>query len=171
MSLAIETLMAEHREIERGLAALDDFAASVRNGGDGARETLARLVTFIREFADRKHHGKEEDMLFVAMVEAGFPRDVGPIAVMLEEHDMGRAHVGALATVAESNGPWSDEERALVGREASAFTSLLRNHIHKEDNVLYPMAQARLSPQVMAELDRRIQAFEDSWSGPTGFGS
>lgn len=170
MSRAIDTLMAEHRQIERSLSALDDFASTLGGGGDVSRETLRGLVDFIREFADIKHHGKEEDMLFVAMVEAGLPREVGPIAVMLQEHDMGRAHVRALAAVAAAEGPWAAAERELVVREATGFTSLLRDHIAKEDNVLYPMAMARLSAEALAELDRRVDEFEQSWSGPTGFG-
>ena len=71
---AIETLMAEHQQILGAIGALEVYAGEVRRGGGDAAE-LGRFVTFIREFADAHHHAKEEDMLFAAMVEAGFPRD------------------------------------------------------------------------------------------------
>ncbi|HEX9290217.1 MAG TPA: hemerythrin domain-containing protein, partial [Anaeromyxobacteraceae bacterium] len=108
---AIETLMTEHRLIERACDALAAFADEVRRKSTDDKEELGRFVTFIREFADACHHGKEEDILFAAMVEAGFPRHGGPIAVMLMEHDQGRAHVRVLADLAAQAAPWSVEDR------------------------------------------------------------
>lgn len=161
---AIEILMGEHRLIERGLDALTAFAEEVGRGG-GDRAELSRFVTFIREFADARHHGKEEEILFRAMVEAGFPARSGPIGVMLSEHDMGRGHVRALAALAAQDGPWSDGDRARVGEEASAFAGLLRAHIHKEDAILYPMAEQRLPPEALLAVDRACEAYEAARDG------
>src|SRR5512138_1468732 len=97
---AIETLMSEHRTIERGIDALAAFADEARRQSTDDKQELARFVEFIRQFADARHHGKEEDILFKAMVEAGFPSQGGPIAVMLQEHDVGRAFVKRLADLA-----------------------------------------------------------------------
>ena len=70
--------MSEHRLIERTLDALaaSPTRSACKAGDD--KEELQRFVTFIRGFADAHHHGKEEDILFAAMVEAGFPRQAGP---------------------------------------------------------------------------------------------
>ncbi len=141
--------MEEHRLIETVLGALDSYAAAVERGNGFERDDLGRFLTFIREFADAKHHGKEEDILFAAMVANGFPRDGGPIAVMLEEHDLGRSHVRQLAEIAASDGPWGEDLVALLNRAARAYTELLRGHIGKEDNVLYPMARSALSAETM----------------------
>ena len=67
---AIELLMQEHQLILRAIDALDGFAGKVQ-GGLEDRQELAAFVRFIREFADARHHGKEEDILFTAMVAAG----------------------------------------------------------------------------------------------------
>ncbi len=144
--------MEEHRLIETVLGALDNYAAAVERGNSFERDDLPRFVTFIREFADAKHHGKEEDILFAAMVANGFPRDGGPIAVMLEEHDLGRSHVGELAEIAASDGPWGEDLVAQLTKAARAYTELLRGHLAKEDNVLYPMARSALSPEAMQRV-------------------
>ena len=164
---AIEILMNEHRTIERGIDALVAYADEVRRGSDDRAE-LGRFVVFIREFADACHHGKEEDILFKAMVDAGFPREGGPIAVMLMEHDMGRAHIRNLARFAEGDEPWTADERESIAEEAFAYASLLRAHIHKEDAILYPMAEQRLSPAVLADVDRDCEAFERQKTGEGG---
>ena len=85
--------------------------SSMAKGGDD-REELSRFVRFIREFADARHHGKEEDILFRAMVAAGFPADGGPIAVMLMDHEAGREHVRVMAGRAGQAAPWTAGDRA-----------------------------------------------------------
>ena len=80
---AIEMLMTEHRTIERVLDGLVGFSGEVQRRGGTEKPELLRFVTFLREFADECHHGKEENILFATMTEHGFPREGGPIAVML----------------------------------------------------------------------------------------
>jgi hemerythrin-like domain-containing protein len=162
---AIEALRNEHRLIERAIDALVSFADEARGRGTDDRAELGRFVTFIREFADGCHHGKEEDILFQAMVEAGFPRDGGPIAVMLAEHDQGRQHVAALGALAEKKAPWTAEDRQRLAEAAHAYASLLRQHIHKEDAILYPMAQQRLPPALMDRVSRDCERYEAEKTG------
>jgi hemerythrin-like domain-containing protein len=162
---AIETLMNEHRTIERAIDALVSFADEIRRKTTDEKEELGRFVTFIREFADACHHGKEEDILFAAMVEAGFPRHGGPIAVMLSEHDMGRAHVRVLAELSAQEAPWSEGDRQRLAQAAHGFADLLRAHIHKEDAILYPMAEQHLSRAVMARVSADCEAYEARKTG------
>jgi len=156
---AIETLMAEHQQILGAIGALEAFAGEARRGGGDAAE-LGRFVTYIREFADAHHHAKEEDLLFTAMVEAGFPRDAGPIGVMLGEHDEGRRHVRELAEVAGATAPWTDADRARLHAAALGYADLLRSHIHKEDAILYPMAEARLPAPLADRVDLAAAAHD-----------
>ena len=112
---AIETLMSEHRTIEEVLDALEGFAEGVRRKGTTERDELRGFVTFLREFADAHHHAKEEDILFRTMVEHGFPRDGGPILVMLHEHDQGRALIAAMAAKLEGSSPWATADHQSLG--------------------------------------------------------
>jgi hemerythrin-like domain-containing protein len=162
---AIETLMNEHRAIERVLDGLVAFAGEIRRTGTTEKEELARFVTFIREFADACHHGKEEDILFAAMVDQGFPRDGGPIAVMLHEHDQGRALVAALRGRADQRDPWSDADRQEIAEIANGFADMLRAHIHKEDAILYPMAEQHLPPEAMERVSAECEQFEERQTG------
>ncbi|HEX9400539.1 MAG TPA: hemerythrin domain-containing protein [Anaeromyxobacter sp.] len=157
---AIESLMNEHRVIERVLDGLVAFAEEIERKGTTEKEELGRFVTFVREFADACHHGKEEGILFAAMVEHGFPRNGGPIAVMLHEHDQGRGLVGILRDRAGQAGPWSDADRREVAEVARGFSDLLHAHIHKEDAVLYPMAEQHLPPEVMQAVAVACDRFE-----------
>ncbi|HEY3444733.1 MAG TPA: hemerythrin domain-containing protein [Myxococcales bacterium] len=161
---AIESLMFEHRLIERSLAALEGFTQSL-HGQDG-REELGRFVRFLRGYADKLHHGKEEGLLFTRMAEVGFPSDSGPVAVMLHDHDAGRALVTAMDELARRPQPWTEVEAGRVTEAAASFATLLRDHIRKEDRILYPMAEEHLSPQALdalgAAFDRHAEEHADA---------
>jgi hemerythrin-like domain-containing protein len=137
---AIDVLMREHRRIEEALGSLETFSLALEGGLAPDRAIVADYAAFFRGFADASHHGKEEDVLFARMVERGFSRESGPIAVMLHEHVVGRGHVSALRQLGEGQGPVSGVEAQRVIEHASAFVPHLRAHIQKEDRILYPLA-------------------------------
>ena len=157
MHPAIEILMHEHRAIEQVLDSLLCFLEHIE---PHHRPTVARYAEFIRLFADKCHHGKEEDRLFVRMSDSGFPRDRGPIAVMVSEHDQGRAHAGVLTAIGEGSGPMTDQELQEVRHNAQQYASLLRNHISKEDTILYPMALRAIPTDQLDALVAQYEAFE-----------
>lgn len=165
MNKAIETMMQEHRLIEQVLGALETFAEQARRNSSARREDLANFATFFRSFADRLHHGKEEERLFTRMIEHGFPRDQGPVGVMLFEHAEGRSHVRALAELGSQAGPLTGVELGQALDHALAFVPLLRGHIQKEDNVLYPMAQQVLPREELARLNESCEAFDRETMG------
>ncbi len=89
-------LMDEHRNIERVLDCLERMTVLADTSGhlDGA--SARQALAFFRGYADRCHHGKEEDLLFPMMEKKGFPRETGPLGIMRDEHEAGRAHIHAM---------------------------------------------------------------------------
>jgi len=162
----LQTLMDEHRVIERVLDALEQYLErSPRATVTDCQVELLRFVDFIQNFADKCHHGKEEDILFAEMVKAGFPREAGPLEVMLHEHDQGRAFVRELKRLGAKKDPWTNPDREELSTAASGYIDLLRQHISKEDGVLYPMAESKLSADVMQSIGQRFREFEQDEAG------
>ena len=145
-----ETLREEHRVILRALVLLEVAAARL-GGGQLLRDDLwDELLDWLRTFADRNHHAKEEQYLFPALGEAGVPAHGGPVSVMLEEHTEGRALLQAMAA-----GP--AEGRAEAARH---YGQLLRDHIDKENGVLLPLAETVLDPQSQRLVARGFEKVE-----------
>jgi hemerythrin-like domain-containing protein len=157
---AIAVLMNEHRLIEQVLGSLETFVTEVENGLEPERPLIADYAGFLRGFADACHHGKEEDILFQRMIERGFSRESGPVAVMLHEHRLGRGHVRVLHEAGAGTGPLAAVEAQLVLENAAAFVPLLRAHIQKEDRILYPMAMRLLTGPEMDSMEAAFEAFE-----------
>jgi hemerythrin-like domain-containing protein len=160
MSRAIETLMHEHRVIEQVLGGLEQLARSAADREPVERSTVRDFAQFFSGFADRCHHGKEEERLFVAMVDAGFPREQGPIGVMRYEHEEGRAHVRALRAIGDGEGALSAAEIQAFVAHASTYVDLLRAHIMKEDTILFPMAERSLPQATLEQVGRDFDLFE-----------
>jgi hemerythrin-like domain-containing protein len=141
---ATRILIEEHRLIERGLDCLKALVRAARSDGRLDAAPAAEALALIRDFADRCHHAKEEDRLFRSMERAGLPRDGGPLAVMLDEHESGRGHVRAMAERLERAAAGDRDALAAFAAHAAALDDLLRQHIAKENGVLFPMADQLL---------------------------
>jgi hemerythrin-like domain-containing protein len=156
----IEILMSEHRLIEQVLGSLESVVAGMGAGLSIERPLLGDYTAFFRGFADACHHGKEEDILFQRMIERGFPRERGPLAVMYTEHRAGRERVSALAHLAEGSGPLGAGESTFLAETANGFVALLRGHILKEDRILYPMALGCFTGPELDQIEGQFEAFE-----------
>jgi hemerythrin-like domain-containing protein len=137
------------------------FTASqkMQKGEDVDPRIYRQAVDFIRNFADKCHHSKEEDNLFPSMEKKGVPRQGGPIGIMLVEHDEGRAHVRELAAALdkyEAGDKSATVRNAIVGHSLG-YARLLADHIEKEDNILYTIADDVLSS---ADQDALYETFE-----------
>jgi hemerythrin-like domain-containing protein len=166
MKPAIKELMDDHQIILRMLRALNGMCLRHGAGGTVPLADLDAALDFIKVFADYAHHGKEEDLLFPAMEEVGFPRQGGPIGVMLMEHTQGRAYVKALSEALER--VRAGEAAALKDalRAASGYSSLLAAHIGKEDNILYPMAMDAVPEARWTVLKKEFDRVEAERMGP-----
>ncbi len=137
----IEKLMDEHKNILTGLDILQRNADLLEEGKKIDPGFFTKIIDFIRNYADKYHHAKEENILFVKLGKAGFPAEGGPVGVMLEEHDQGRKYV---ALMEKANQHYIDGNQSAtkdVVENAKGFIYLLRQHIDKENNILYPMAK------------------------------
>lgn len=155
-----EILMHEHRVIEQVLTCVERIAEhAVREGrvdGDSAREA----IDFLRTFADRCHHGKEEEQLFPMMEERGFSADEGPTRVMRDEHVQGRALIRAMDESIDGAAGGAESACRTFAESARRYVLLLREHIEKEDHCLFPMADRALTEADQAELGRRFARVE-----------
>ncbi|MDO3378913.1 hemerythrin domain-containing protein [Geoalkalibacter halelectricus] len=156
-----QVMVEEHKLILRMIALLENNVEKMEAGRFRDWRFFLDAVDFIRNYADRFHHAKEEDVLFKALVENGMPQDNSPVAAMLLAHDQGRAHVRAMEEGAQKALDGEPGQIALIAENARGYIALLRDHIDKEDNILYPLAE-RVLPEApraaMVEAYRRAEA-------------
>lgn len=151
MKIDITTaLVEEHKLILRMIALLERNAQRTAEGTYTNWRFYRDGIGFIRQYADRFHHAKEEDVLFTALIANGMPRQHSPVAAMLMEHDLGRTFVRNLEEAVNEAEAGRKESYARVAENALDYAALLRDHIAKEDGILYPLAE-RIIPDTMRD--------------------
>lgn len=145
-----KTLVDEHQLILRMIALLEKNTPRTAAGNYLNWQFYLDGIDFIRQYADRFHHAKEEDVLFKALIDNGMPKDNSPVAAMLMEHDQGRSFVSALEVAVHEAQAGRTGVYQAVADNALGYAALLRDHISKEDDILYPLAE-RVLPEAMRE--------------------
>ena len=171
MSTAIDELKHDHEAIVYALGILDRMGELAAGAGPAAKGEGSKgegfnagealeLVGFLKEFADTCHHGKEETILFPALVQAGIPDKGGPVGAMLQEHDLGRRLMRSMTAALSPT-----VKAAEFARVAAEYSAFLRQHIDKENGVLFPMGERLLAPARLEDIHARFQEHEEKVIG------
>ena len=157
----IEIMVEEHKNIKRMLAVIRKYCSRILNGENVQYEEFNKIIDFVRNYADKHHHGKEETMLFNRMME-----ELGATAEKLVrhgmnvEHDLGRLHILELEAAINRVLNGDMDSRLDVIANAISYTHLLYRHIDKEDRVVYKYAQNNLSKETLNALEQECKTFE-----------
>jgi hemerythrin-like domain-containing protein len=157
---ATDILKSEHRVIEQVLDCLEQLAQHCARDRTLDRKAAWQAVAFFQTFADRCHHAKEEELLFPLLESKGLSRARGPTGVMLQEHELGRHYLRSLAEVIDQAAAGNPQAQRNYVMYANAYVHLLREHIAKEDQCLFPLADRTLTgedQQALGEAFERVE--------------
>jgi hemerythrin-like domain-containing protein len=160
MSKAIDELTHDHEAILSALNVLDAMVGRLGSAAAPSADDLRGFIGFLKEFADKCHHGKEEGILFPALMDAGMPKQGGPIAVMLSEHVEGRTRIKEMEQAVSGA-----MDAAAFARASQGYAELLRAHIAKENDVLFPMAERFLASPELEKIHGKFQEHEETVIG------
>ncbi len=147
-------LSEEHQNILKVINALLKECDVLESGEEIDRNFFEKAIDFIRNYADEFHHAKEEDILFVELNKNEEQMPCNPVEQMLYEHDLGRNFVKGLKEGVE------EDDKVKVIENASGYAYLLQDHINKEDNILYPMADEALNQQAQKSILEKFKQAE-----------
>jgi len=123
------------------------------NGERIDQDDAATLLRFLRMFADEHHHLKEEGVLFPEVMRTSEAQG-GPLRHLLFEHSQERSLVDGL------------EDALHIGKSsdfvlfANRLTDRVRNHIQKEDGILFPIIEVLISSQLDEKVSSEFEKFQ-----------
>ena len=159
----IDILVEEHKLILKFTSFLRKLCCEILEGKEIDYATFMECLDFARKYADKHHHGKEEQILFRVMLET-----LGPVADklirngMLVEHDLGRFYLSELEKALQDYKESPSTEKKLdIISNAIGYAALLQRHIAKEDSVAYPFAERSLSESDKKVVEDETISFEE----------
>lgn len=161
MITPLEDLKSEHRIIERALAALERATERLTHGVDVPVNTLEQALSFVRGFADGCHHAKEEHGLFPVLSSKSPAIEGGPVRVLTEDHEAGRGLMRDLERALEAMRAGRAEGAPEAARALKSYTHMLRRHIAKEEEILFPLSEGLLTAEDAARLEARFRSVEE----------
>lgn len=160
----VEILVEEHENIKRMAAVMRAASLSVMNGAELVADDFADMVDFVRNYADKHHHMKEEAILFDYM-----KKDLGQVAHklinngMLVEHDLGRLTMQELSQAIESyRKDKNDDAKLDIIVNATSYTYLIKRHIDKENAVVFTFGENNLPEESKTIVDAKTKEMEDA---------
>ena len=162
---AIDLLINDHKYVSRMLVVIRKVCFNLMENNEIDYEDFDKIISFVRNFADGHHHQKEEIFLFNKMVE--HLGDTGKNVIthgMLVEHDLGRSYIRNLIEALEKHKNGNNESKLDIIANSVSYATLLENHIHKEDNIIFNFAKRGLSKQLLELVDKECMEYEQNYT-------
>lgn len=159
---SVELMVSEHDNILKLLEVIRAACCGIVEGKEVVDGDFRKMIAFARNYADKHHHGKEEQIFFREMSEK--LGDAGYNLVqhgMLVEHDLGRLHMSELEKALDryQKNPQTIDKVCIMA-EAMGYAGLLQRHIDKENQVVYPFGERGLSQEILSQIDEETRTFE-----------
>ncbi len=157
--MSTASLRRDHDLIEKVIKAMESTIQLLNDGKQIPESILLPVIDFSKNFTDVCHHSKEENSLFPALEQAGMPRNMGPIAMMLMDHERSR-EIGKEMESSAKDYISSGNSTKLVS-DMQQYVEHITEHLWKENNKLFMMAEARLQ-YVSKKVDNELNEIEES---------
>jgi hemerythrin-like domain-containing protein len=148
----IEILANEHRLIRQ---ALDSFSLATHKMEQGVNppvEFFEKAVDFARTFIDKRHHFKEEYLMFGRLAEKHYSELDAEIEALRQQHDHGREFISEMGNALDGYSKGKDAQVTIMIENVAALVTLYRHHVHREDHVFFPMVEKDLTQEELDDL-------------------
>jgi len=156
--LSTASLRHDHKLIEKVLDALDATIKLLKDGKKIPEQILLPTLDFTQNFTDVCHHGKEEEALFPALEKAGMPTNMGPIRMMLIDHERTKEIASHIAKSSKKYLESGISNYLIESLEL--YVQHVTEHLWKENNRLFMMADARLN-YATKDIDKSLNDVEE----------
>ena len=161
MTTALQILSKEHQHILKVITTLTKECDNLQTKQELNEQFFRQAIEFIRNYADKFHHAKEEDLLFKEFCKDESKMHCNPTPQMLHEHELGRDFVQALEQ------SLNNKDIPSIIKNSQGYANLLQEHIFKEDNILYPMIDEALNDHTKNNLLKQFKQIEKQFAKET----
>jgi hemerythrin-like domain-containing protein len=157
--MSTTSLRRDHDLIEKVLKSMWSAIPLLKSGKTIPEPILNQVIDFSINFTDVCHHGKEENSLFPELEKKGMPRNSGPIAVMLMEHEVTRKIATRMEASSKIYLKSGDSTQLII--DMQEYINHVVQHLWKENNRLFEMAEMALRND-SEQINKNLQDMENT---------
>lgn len=150
-------LLEDHSQILRALNVLEEMALRVQRWEEPNEKDVKGIVAFLKGFADTHHQGREELVLFGALLRDCGQKNYRELCSLIFEHNRQRSLIDGIA-----NSMFTRKKNDFV-YYANHLVKILRMHLKEEDEVLLPLMELTFSPADDDRVARDMKAYDRQW--------
>jgi len=155
-----ENLTSEHQDIIELLDIMNKIAGSIKSNEVFYTNDVEEIIDYLKFFIEKSHHGKEE-IFYPALVSAGIPKENESISIMLYEHVLAHNYLKDINSCVENCKIGNSFSGELLADSLRNYVKLIKSHIRKEEEIIFPMADKELSKEKQNEIYRQFENIEE----------
>jgi hemerythrin-like domain-containing protein len=158
-----EDLMYEHKAIKVILNVMSNISSSIKEKKVFYTNDVEKIVDFLSVYVDKCHRSKEEEVFYPALLLSKSP--IENIGLIINEHSMGKGYLAEISCCVENCKIGSSFSGERIADCMANYVQLIQEHIQKEENEYFPMANKALSGEAQKEISKQFKQINDEFVG------
>ena len=155
-----ENLKSEHNDIKELLNIMSKIAVNIKSKDVFYTSDVEDIIDFLKFFIEKSHHGKEE-VFYPALEFAGIPKEAESLSVMMYEHSLAKNYLKDINSCVVNCKIGNSFSGEMLADSLTNYVALIKNHIQKEEEIIFPLADTELSPEKQIEIAEEFERIEE----------
>jgi hemerythrin-like domain-containing protein len=158
-----EDLMYEHKAIKLILNVMSNISNSIKDKKVFYTNDVEKIVDFLSVYVDKCHRNKEETVFYPALSLSKSP--IENIGLIINEHSISKGYLDEITCCVENCKIGSTFSGERIADCMANYVQLIEDHIQKEENDYFPLANKALSGEAQKEISKQFKLINDEFIG------
>ena len=157
-----ENLIKEHEEINELLDIMSKIAMKIKSKDVFYPNDVEEIIDYLIIIIDKSHHGKEDEVFYPELISSGIPNEKAPLSIINYEHTLAKRYLKDISSCVVNCKIGNDFSGELLADSLTNYVVVIKNHIQREEEIVFPIANEVLSSEKQNEISQRFEAIEQN---------
>ena len=158
-----ENLIKEHKKINELLDIMSKIALKIKLNDVFYPNDVEEIVNYLLIIIENSHHGKEDDVFYPELISSGIAKDTAPLSIINYEHTISKSYLKDISSCVVNCKIGNDFSGELLADSLTNYVVVIKNHIQREEEVIFPIANEVLSAEKQYEISQRFEDIEQKY--------
>ena len=155
-----DNLILEHREINELLDIMSNIALKIKSKDVFYPNDVEEIINYLIVLIDKSHQGKEDEVFYPELISSGIPKETAPLSIINYEHTLSKRYLNDISSCVVNCKIGNDFSGELLADSLTNYVVVIKNHIQREEEIVFPIANEVLSDEKQNEISQRFEDIE-----------